>query len=158
MAQTLPGVPFKDLSQFVLTLDGPSFEQILTDTLGNHGTPGDALEIASGQLSDLMDAFTADVDSTADLWSQLPSDSLFHGTVTALTLLAAEMDADQTLGTIGSGLDSLAIGFGVWGIFDTLVQDIQAALYNLYNDVIGLFQSLFNQINFINPGQFGGGL
>jgi len=158
MANSLPGIGYQDPAGFALVFDGPSFTQILNDTLGNHGLPGDDLEVAQQELSDLMDAFTADVTNDKDFGS-LPQGSIFAPTIGALTAIGAELDAADALHVaLGGGIDTLLTTIGVWGIFTVLVGDIQAALYNLYQDVLGLFYALNNQLNFINPGSFGGGL
>jgi hypothetical protein len=154
----LPGLTFRDPSKIAFAFDAPTYTKLVTDTLGNHGLPGDDLEVAQAELSDLMDAFTADVTSDKD-FAKLPTGRVFGGTIAALTTIGAELDAsDAAHAALGASFDFLAATFGVWGIFDTLVRDIQTALYNLYSDVLNVIYSLNPYSNFPNPGQFGGGL
>lgn len=154
----LPGLTHKDPTTAAFSFDAPTYTKLVTDTLGTHGLPGDDLEVAQGELSALMDAFTADVTSDKD-FASLPTGRVFGGTIAALTTIGAELDAsDAAHLALGASFDFLAATFGVWSIFDTLVGDIQTALYNLYNDVLNLFYFINSTLNFINPGQFGGGL
>jgi hypothetical protein len=140
MATMLPGLGHTDPAKFAFAFDGPSYTQIVADTLGKNGLPGDDLELAQAELSDLMDAFTADVTNDKDFGS-LPTGRVFGGTIAALTTIGAELDASDALHTaIGLSFDSLALTFGVWGIFDALVQAIQ-------DELRGILTEVFNAIN-----------
>jgi hypothetical protein len=147
----LPGLTFRNPSSTAFAFDPPTYTKLVADTLGNHGLPGDNLEVAQAELSDLMDAFTADVTNDKDFGS-LPTGPIFGPTVTALTVIGAELDASDALhAAIGLSFDSLALTFGVWGIFDALVQAIQDELRGILTEVFNAINALALRVGALPP-------
>jgi hypothetical protein len=152
MAAMLPGIGFRDPQTALFAFDAPSYTQIVTDTLGNHGLPGDDLEVKAQELSDLMDAFTADVTSDTSI-DNLPDGKIWQPTIDVLTAIGIEIDvADATSAAIGGAFDALAAGIGVWGILDV-------AVILLTSEINIAVRYIEDQISFIltNLGGFGGG-
>ena len=148
----LIGLPVNGLAFAPLVFNAPTFTDLLNSTLGNMGTSGDDLDLSSQALGLLMSAFEADVSSTdaADTIPDVTVKILDTGILDALAVEIAVASATET--AVSASLDFLASTFGVWGVFDVLVQDIVDALFNLANWVISLFVAMFQQINLINPG------
>lgn len=153
---TLPGFVRIDPTKYVLTPGVPTYSQLVSDTLGNAGLPGDDIEKGIAALQAAHDSFFADVDAQIAEFP-LPDPTRPPLNIGPLILLEAEVAVQSaTEVAIGGALDYLAGAFGVWGILDDLVKAIQAALYALAAWVLSLFYAINNQLNFINPGQFGG--
>jgi hypothetical protein len=147
----LPGLVHRDRASFAFSFDAPTYTKLVTDTLGTHGLPGDDLEVAQQELSDLMDAYLADVAVT-EAQFPLPDPSGHPIELASWAVLQAEIDvASATELAIGASFDFLAATFGVWSILSGLFNSIIYSINTLFSVVAVLESQIYGSGTTISP-------